>query len=222
MPPKKDSPPKKDETEKVDSSSDDDATVTNKGILKILAQQRKMIELLISAQQGSMLEVQPPSHSFSSERLMESISKCIKNDFVYDAENNVTFKIWFSKYKDLFTEDAKDLDDDKKVRVLLRKLGSREHQQYLAHILPKEPKNFTFDETVKNLETRFGLKETVFRSRFKCLRVTKNSAEDYFTYAGRINMLVQKIEYQKMTENDFKCLLFILSLIHISEPTRRS
>ena len=208
-------PPKVDKNASDESETEADIRLTNKGILKILSQQREMLELLINAhvERNNTSDVQPSTNqTFSSERLMESISKCIKNDFVYDAENNVTFKVWFSKYRDLFTEDAKDLDDGKKVRVLLRKLGSREHQQYLAHILPKEPKDFSFDETIKTLEVRFGLKETVFRSRFKCLRVVKNSAEDYFTYAGRINTLVQKIEYQKMTEDDFKCLLFIIGL----------
>lgn len=155
------------------------------------------------------------------DRLMDSLAKNISNDFVYDPENNATFKLWYAKYKGLLEEDGKELDDAKKVRLLLLKLGTREHEQYLAHILPKEPKDFNFEQTIESLKVRFGLKETTFRSRFKCLRVAKVSSEDYFTYAGRINTLVQKIDYAKMSEDDFKCVLFIVGLNAVDESDVR-
>ena len=146
------------------------------------------------------------------DRLKESITRNVLTDFIYDSESNLTFKLWFAKYKDLFNEDGKDLDSATRVRILLRKLGTREHQQFIAHILPKEPKDFTFDEIIKVLETRFGLKESTFRSRFLCLRAAKNSSEDYFTYIGRINTLIQKMDFSTMTEDQFKCVLFIVGL----------
>lgn len=221
-----------------DDEKDLDQYATNTGILKLLSQQRKMIEDQQAAMdiQRDAMETQnkvlqamltkltgapfnPEGHAngggpvvYNQDRLADSISKCITSEFIYDPDANVTFKLWFSKYRDLFEEDAKDLDDAKKVRMLLRKLGTREHQQYVAHVLPKEPKEFNFKETVETLERRFGLKETLFRSRFKCLRVAKTSSEDYFTYAGRINTLVDKMVYKKMTEDEFKCLLYVVGL----------
>jgi hypothetical protein len=176
--------------------------------------QQKMFEAMLARitvqPSGSTTTGQPPT--ISNDRLADSIAKCITSEFFYDPESNLTFKLWFSKYRDLFDEDAKELDDAKKVRLLLRKLGAREHQQYVAHILPKEPKEIVFKDTVEILERRFGLKETVFRSRFKCLRVAKNASEDYFSCAGRINTLVNKMEYKKMSEDEFKCLLYVVGL----------
>ena len=45
-----------------------------------------------------------------------------------------------------------------------------------------------------------------------CLRAAKTTSENYFTYAGRINTLVQKIDFSKMTEDQFKYVLFIVGL----------
>lgn len=157
----------------------------------------------------------------SAEFLMESISNSIASEFVYDPDNDLTFEKWFSKYCDLFKDDAKKLDEKARLRILLRKLGSREYELYLAFICPKEPQENSFDETVKQLTLRFGLKETVFRSRFNCLKIRKKDDEDYFTYVGRINKSVQRIEYKKMTEEDFKCLLYVAGLVSSSDTKLR-
>lgn len=49
-----------------------------------------------------------------------------------------------------------------------------------------------------------GRKKMIFRSRFKCLRAVKQFLEDYFTYTGKKNMLIQKIDYAKMTEHSLQ------------------
>lgn len=90
------------------------------------------------------------------EFFMESISNSISSEFIYDPENGSTFEKWFSKYSDLFSEDAKRLDDKQKVRVLLRKLGTREHELYESHILPKTQGELSFADTIKT-----ELEETV-------------------------------------------------------------
>lgn len=162
-----------------------------------------------------------PTRTINIEFVMESISNSISSEFVYDPDNNFTFESWYSKYSDLFNEDAKRLDDKQKVRVLLRKLGTREHELFKEHISPKSPSDLSFDETIKKLNFRFGSKETIFRSRFKCLRVSKKDGEDYFTYAGRINKLMEKVDYKKMSEDQFKCLLYVVGLQSNSEAKLR-
>jgi len=53
----------------------------------------------------------------------ESLASGI-TEFVYDPDNRLTFDAWFVRYEGLFNVDAKDLDDDAKVRLLLRKLNT--------------------------------------------------------------------------------------------------
>lgn len=182
-------------------------------------QMRKLIEVVnanSTAQQNTFetlnVIIQALERPQISENQIESISKLINTEFFYDPDNGITFEKWFAKYKDLFMEDAKNLDEKQKIRILMRKLQSKEHALYESHICPKSPQDLTFNENIQKLTLRFGLKETVFQSRFKCLHVSKTPFEDFFTYAGRINRLVTKIDFKKMTEDQFKCLLYVSGL----------
>ena len=71
-------------------------------------------------------------------------------EFYYDVKS--TFPNWFTCYGDLLIAHLKEQVDDWKVRCLLRKLGSAEHDQYFNYILPKHPRDFTFAETVEILK----------------------------------------------------------------------
>ena len=57
-------------------------------------------------------------------------------EFHYDMDMKVLFSKLLARYKDLFIVDLKEQADDWKIRFLLRKLGSTEHDQYLNYILP--------------------------------------------------------------------------------------
>nr|VZI13818.1 unnamed protein product [Spirometra erinaceieuropaei] len=52
------------------------------------------------------------------------------------------------RYEDLFFVDLAAQDDAWKVRLLLRKLGPAEHERYVNFILPKNPREVTFKDTV--------------------------------------------------------------------------
>ncbi|VDP57354.1 unnamed protein product [Schistosoma mattheei] len=78
------------------------------------------------------------------------------HEFNFDGVAGVTFESWFKKYEDLFYIDLCKLDDASKVRILLRKLGTMEHECNSNFILPKNPRDFIFDETVKTLAQIFG------------------------------------------------------------------
>lgn len=96
-----------------------------------------------------------PRTKTDTEFLIESLSSSI-NEFVFDLESNCTFENWFNRYRELFSEDAQNLDDKAKIRLLLRKLNPPAHNKYTNYILPKKPTEFTFKKTVTKLTKIFG------------------------------------------------------------------
>lgn len=131
-------------------------------------------------------------------------------EFIYDAENGLTFDAWFARYEGLFNVDAKDFAA--KVRLLLRKLNTTCHKQYVDYILLREPKDFTLDETVKKLKQMFGKKVSLFNQRYNCKNTIKLPQEDFVAYAAQINKKSEEFQISKITANQFKCLIFVCGL----------
>ncbi|XP_055584956.1 uncharacterized protein K02A2.6-like [Uranotaenia lowii] len=156
----------------------------------------------------SSISVQIPSNP---EVILDSLSHHI-HEFRYDLDNNITFVAWYARYKDLFEQDASRLDSEAKVRLLLRKMGSAEHERYVNFILPKLPKDYQFDETVRKLGILFGAAESLISKRYRCLQTTKKSTEDYVSFSCRVNKNAVDFELTKLTEEQFKCLLFVCGM----------
>ena len=133
-----------------------------------------------------------------SEQLSDVLAGQVK-DFHFDPEST-TFAGWFSRYEDLFEKDASKLEDDAKVRLLLRKLGQAEHERYTSCVLPRKPKDFNFMETVSTLKSLFGSRESEVSKRFKCLQLQKSGLEDYVTFGCRVNKSVVEAELAGLTE----------------------
>ncbi|XP_065076498.1 uncharacterized protein K02A2.6-like [Ochlerotatus camptorhynchus] len=72
---------------------------------------------------GRPIRLDPP------EIILDSLANNIK-EFRYEPEGSVTFAAWYARYDDLFEKDAARLDDEAKVRLLMRKLGAAEHERY--------------------------------------------------------------------------------------------
>ncbi|XP_055585102.1 uncharacterized protein K02A2.6-like [Uranotaenia lowii] len=170
---------------------------------EFMRQQQEMFLRAISS-----LSVQVPSNP---EVILDSLSNHIK-EFRYDPDNNITFAAWYARYNDLFEQDASHIDNEAKVRLLLRKLGAAEHERYVNFILPKLPKDYPFDETVRKLGILFGAAESLISKRYRCLQTTKLSSEDYVTFSCRVNKSSVDFELSKLTEEQFKCLLFVCGL----------
>ena len=147
----------------------------------------------------------------SPEQILDSLAGNIK-EFRYDADSNVTFAAWYARYDDLFEKDAARLDDPAKVRLLLRKLGTSEHERYVSFILPRTPKEHTFADTVAKLKSLFGTKESVISRRYRTLQIAKQPTEDHIAYACRVNKLCVEFELGKLSEQQFKCLMFVCGL----------
>ena len=56
--------------------------------------------------------------------------------FEYVPENDKTFDAFYRRYEDVFNVDCKEWSNEKKVRLLLRKLGSTEYSRFVYFILP--------------------------------------------------------------------------------------
>ncbi|XP_055623545.1 uncharacterized protein K02A2.6-like [Toxorhynchites rutilus septentrionalis] len=164
----------------------------------------------ISQQENALrnIQVQVPTNT---EVILDSLASNVK-EFRYDVESNITFSSWFSRYEDLFSQDASRLDDPAKVRLLMRKLGIAEHERYSSFILPKTSQEFSFAGTVAKLRGLFGAAESIFSKRYRCLQVSKKSTEDFVTYACRINKNCVEFELGALTEEQFKGLIFVCGL----------
>ncbi|XP_062557748.1 uncharacterized protein K02A2.6-like [Armigeres subalbatus] len=165
--------------------------VTNE-LLRNQQQSNEQQRAFIQQQENVLRNIQvqvPPN----PEAILDSLASNVK-EFRYDAENNITFSTWFSRYEELFANDAARLDEQAKVRLLMRKLGIAEHERYCSFILPKTTKDFTFDATVTKLKGLFGAAESLISKRYRCLQTAKSLTEDFITYTCRINKTCVEFE----------------------------
>ncbi|XP_044757778.1 uncharacterized protein LOC123315936 [Coccinella septempunctata] len=177
--------------------------------------------LLLLSQSFKSSEVSPKSAEVSEEFRMETLGNGI-TEFHYDPENNITFDAWYRRYESLFIEDAQKLSDPAKVRLLLRKLDTQVHQQFINLILPKEPKEIDFKDTVAKLKEMFGKKTSIFNTRYQCMKLTKNSAEDFVAYAAKVNKFCEDFDIWKITADQFKCLIFVCGLESVDDSDVKS
>ncbi|XP_058822868.1 uncharacterized protein K02A2.6-like [Topomyia yanbarensis] len=166
----------------------------------------------------SSIHVQVPPNP---EQILDSLAGNVK-EFRYDADNSVTFAAWYSRYEDLFEKDAARLDDEAKVRLLLRKLGAVEHERYVSFILPKLPKEHTFAQSVAKLKNLFGSKESVISRRYRTLQIAKHPTEDHIAFACRVNKACVEFELGKLSEEQFKCLTYVCGLKAESDAETRT
>ncbi|XP_055603987.1 uncharacterized protein K02A2.6-like [Uranotaenia lowii] len=145
------------------------------------------------------------------EQVLESLSTNI-SEFRFDPENGTTFEKWFARYSDLFESDARSLDDAAKVRLLLRKLDTCSHSRYVNYILPQLPKDIPFADTIKTLQKIFGRQTSVFNKRYQCLQLVKSEADDIISYGGQVNRACEEFEFQNLSIDQFKCLIFVYGL----------
>lgn len=150
--------------------------------------------------------LQPTVQSTNEEFRMETLGNGI-SEFEYNEDEGSTFESWFNRYETLFSEDAKNISDEAKVRLLLRKLNTRCHQQYIDIILPKQAKEIKFEETVKILKGMFGRNISLFNLRYHCLKLVKSPAQDFTSYAAIVNKCCEDFKIKEMTDDQFKCLI---------------
>ncbi|KAH9588111.1 hypothetical protein MS3_00000116 [Schistosoma haematobium] len=176
----------------------------------LLEQQMKLIQMLADAKLTSSTQPSssnPTATAPSIDGIANSIS-----EFHYDPESNVTFDMWFRRYEDLFKFDFANQDDAWKVRLLLRKLGPNELDRYCNLILPLNPRDCSFSDTVQSLSQQFGDNSSLFNARYRCLKLTMNEDADFLTHVGIVNRECERFRLKSLTEDQFKALILICSL----------
>lgn len=126
--------------------------------------------------------------------------------------NTSTFRNWYDKHKEIFEKDGVRLDDAAKTRLLLRKMNQEAYDKYANILLPKEPKDLSFVETVDKLKSIFCETESQFQLRYKCFNAEKSSSEDFLTYGSRINRAYESASFSSISHDQFKCLMFVTGL----------
>ncbi|BHF79495.1 hypothetical protein SprV_0702261500 [Sparganum proliferum] len=175
---------------------------------QMLQQKLKLMEALtVKLSNSSMGQSNAAGGSQSVGHIVGSIT-----EFLYDQQAHSTFDSWYKRYEDLFSVDLAAQDDAWKVRLLLRKLGPAEHERYANFILPKNPREVTFKDTVQTLSQIFGGQSSLFNTRFQCLQLCKRDSDDFITYAGIVNRECGRFQLGSLTEDQFKCLIFICGL----------
>lgn len=194
--------------------------ISQEQLQQILENQQRSFATLL---QNTLTAFQPAistgstTSTFSTEeRIISSISSRII-EFSYDPDNDIIFEKWFNRFEDILTIDANSLSDEKRTRILISKLDVRTHDRYINHILPKTPKEIKFDDTVKILKLLFGSKISLFHARFKCMKLERNPLDDLQTHMGIVNRHCENFKWKDMTEEQFKCLIFISSLTSDSD-----
>lgn len=142
---------------------------------------------------------------------IDLVERSVRN-FEYDPAINETFDLWYSRYEAVFIQDGAELEDKILTRILTRKLSSEVYNRYAGLILPKKPHELTFAETVKYLKTYFGSTKSLFSIRMECLNMIKPDGEDLITYASKVNKAVEDGKFAEMTNDQWKCLIFVQSL----------
>ena len=122
-------------------------------------------------------------------------------EFIYDPESGNTFLTWFKRWEDTFRIEFCQQDDAWKTRLLMRKLGSNEHARYADHILPKLPRELSFEETVTQLSEIFGESSSLFSIRYQCLNLVKREADEYGVLADIVNRECEKFKLRSLTED---------------------
>ena len=69
----------------------------------------------------------------------------------YNLDEEIIFPLYY-RHDNVFQQDCLWLTDERKVLLLLRKLGPVEHAKYVNYILPKKPADIPFKETILLLE----------------------------------------------------------------------
>ncbi|VDP10974.1 unnamed protein product [Heligmosomoides polygyrus] len=78
--------------------------------------------------------------------------------FVYDPDADLTFESWYRRYDDISNVDVTGLDERTRVRLLLHKLDAGSYERYSSYILPQNPKDVSFKQTVATLKDHYTVR----------------------------------------------------------------
>ncbi|VDP40179.1 unnamed protein product [Schistosoma curassoni] len=152
---------------------------------------------------------QPSTSSSTTAPSVDGITNSIA-EFHYDPD--VTFEMWFRRHGDLFKFDFANQNDVWTMCLLLCKLGATELDRYCNLILPLNPRDRSFTDTVQTLSRHFGDNSSVFDTRYRCLNLTMNEDDEFLTHMSVVNRGCERFRLKSLTEDQFSALILICSL----------
>nr|CDJ81315.1 Conserved hypothetical protein [Haemonchus contortus] len=177
------------------------------------ADQEKMLQAVMKEMRGmfsSMTSTSTTAHATSAEFVTNSLSAWLP-EFTHDSENGCTFDVWYSRYEDIITQDGATLDEAAKARLIVSKLDAPAYARFTNHILPRKAAEISLAETVKTLQELFGHNTSVFARRYAYLK-TQCNGESLRDYTGLVNRRHEMAEFNAITAEQMKCLVWICGL----------
>ncbi|VDM43615.1 unnamed protein product [Toxocara canis] len=180
-----------------------------KAVLETANQQQQ--EALLEQMERIFSAIGPTgSPASTAEFITNSLSTRLP-EFIYDPDNGCTFDVWIHRYEDVIVQDGSTLDEAAKARLIVSKLDAAAYARFTNHILPKRPSELCFDDTVKTLKELFGHNTSVFFRRYTYLR-TQRDGESLSYYTGMVNRRHEMAEFNTITPEQMKCLVWICGL----------
>ncbi|KAK5967138.1 hypothetical protein GCK32_011308 [Trichostrongylus colubriformis] len=189
---------------------------------QLIEKQRNLVSSMIKEQRDIIAKIMDrapqcdqgavkPEEQVTLPNVMAALSNRIEK-FIFDTEADMSFSKWFSRYKEVFSEDGKQLTESSKVRLLCETLDSVAFDKYQWHVLPRDVSQIGFDETVEALKQLFDHKTSLFiTSPVQCLKLEKSDAEDYLSYTGRVNEFCEKAKIPELDSDGIICPLWFLA-----------
>ena len=81
------------------------------------------------------------------------------------------------------------------MRLLLGKFGIVEHEKFTNFILPRHPREISFQETIQIITKIFGEQCSLVNAQWQYLNLAKKENEDYMTFASIVNRECENVYY---------------------------
>ncbi|PIO74864.1 integrase core domain protein [Teladorsagia circumcincta] len=168
-----------------------------KDLLQMMASQQKLLVDLL--QRMATPTVAPQDSLF--DRVSRRLDK-----FSYEADQEDCFNLWFNRHKDVFEVDCQGMDDAMKARLLVAALDAPSHTRFVRYILPKEPRDLDWSDTLETLKTLFGTKKSLFRRRFECFRMNFSPNEDINSFVNLLKARTLEANFKDIRQETLECL----------------
>ncbi|KAL3110274.1 hypothetical protein niasHT_012692 [Heterodera trifolii] len=129
---------------------------------------------------------------------------------------------WLKRFEFALDCAAPNLQDELKVKLLMTKLCGPTFSEYCKSVLPSEVTDFDFVETSDKLKALFSRPQSVWIDRYECLRSVKDDDEDFGTFINRQKKLLRDFNFKKLNEEQFNCMVLLISLKSPKDATLRS
>lgn len=112
---------------------------------------RELLQQRLPGNEAAQINAQPNN----IDQRLKNLS-AMMTDFVYEPESNDIFETWYSRHESIITDEAADMTESQKIRLLLTKFSNQDYRKFADSILPKKPTELTVEEAIKLLKPMFG------------------------------------------------------------------